>query len=59
MVRELRTRLISDIVTGKVDVRHLAQEMEKVEPEDFKPIDEKTEGGLPGYTEFPEEAGDD
>ena len=34
LIREYRTRLIVDVVTGKVDVRHLVSETVEAEPED-------------------------
>lgn len=46
LIREYRTRLIADVVTGKVDVRHLASETFDAAPED---LDE----GL--YDEMPED----
>ena len=33
LIREYRTRLIADVVTGKVDVRHLAPPPEAMEAE--------------------------
>ena len=45
LIREYRTRLIADVVTGKVDVRHLAPSPEamgaEAEPED---LDDETPG---------------
>jgi len=49
LIREYRTRLIADVVTGKVDVRHLAPPPEafaaEAEPED---LDEGLEDEMPG-----------
>ena len=36
LIREYRTRLIADVVTGKVDVRRLAPETAETDPEDFE-----------------------
>jgi type I restriction enzyme S subunit len=49
LIREYRTRLIADVVTGKVDVRHLAPFPEAVEaetgPEDLDDgLDDETPG---------------
>ena len=42
LVQEFRTRLIADVVTGKLDVREAAASLPEVtEPE---PIDEPTDG---------------
>jgi type I restriction enzyme S subunit len=52
LIREYRTRLIADVVTGKVDVRHLAPHPEamvgEAEPED---LDEGLEDEIPGEDE--------
>lgn len=47
LIREYRTRLISDVVTGKVDVRGLAEglEYEPIEPEDLS--DDIDSGDMP------------
>lgn len=37
LIREYRTRLIADVVTGKVDVRHLAADLPPVDAEDVAP----------------------
>jgi type I restriction enzyme, S subunit len=61
LIREYRTRLIADVVTGKVDVRHLAPLLEavevEVEPED---LDEGLEDEMPGEddVELAEEVAD-
>ena len=39
LIREYRTRLIADVVTGKVDVRHLALETSEAEPQDFASLE--------------------
>jgi len=39
LLREHRTRLTADVVTGKVDVRHLALEALTPSPEDLEPLD--------------------
>jgi len=39
LVRDYRTRLIADVVTGKLDVREAAANLPD-EPYDFEPIDE-------------------
>jgi len=39
LIRAYRTRLIVEVVTGKVDVRHLAPQVEEVQPEDLEPLD--------------------
>ena len=53
LIREYRTRLISDVVTGKVDVRQLApapgSEGLEEKPEDLVPLDD-AEGGLEEYS---------
>ncbi len=62
LVREYRTRLIADVVTGKLDVREAAaglpEEAEELEPlEDAEPLDEDAEGADVGDLESaPEEA---
>lgn len=38
LIREYRTRLISDVVTGQVDVRHIA--LPEIAEEDLAPLDE-------------------
>ncbi|MBI1918343.1 MAG: hypothetical protein HYS12_26935 [Planctomycetes bacterium] len=43
LIREYRTRLISDVVTGKVDVRSLAPEAAEVATDDLEPLDEAEE----------------
>ena len=61
LIREYRTRLIADVVTGKVDVRHLAPPPEamaaEAEPED---LDEGLDDEMPGEdeAELAEEAAD-
>jgi len=61
LIREYRTRLIADVITGKVDVRHLVSEMGEIE-EDLEPIegDEGTDDEMPGEDvgELIEEAAD-
>ena len=44
LIREYRTRLIADVVTGKVDVRHLAPATMEAEAED---LEEGLEDELP------------
>ncbi len=44
LIREFRTRLIADVVTGKIDVRHLAPEAMEAEAE---ALDEVLEDELP------------
>jgi len=41
LIREYRTRLIADVVTGKLDVRNFAPapQVEEVQPEDLEPLD--------------------
>jgi type I restriction enzyme S subunit len=52
LIREYRTRLIADVVTGKVDVRHLVPPQEalagEAEPED---LEEGVEDEMPGEAE--------
>ena len=40
LIREYRTRLIADVVTGKLDVRHLAPSPEGIEPEELAALDD-------------------
>ena len=40
LIREYRTRLIADVVTGKVDVRHLAADLPPIEADDPLPFDD-------------------
>ncbi len=49
LLRELRTRLIADVVTGKLDVREVAARL-PVEPDDDEPLDEASndDGGEHG-----------
>jgi type I restriction enzyme S subunit len=57
LLRELRTRLIADVVTGKLDVREAAARLPQ-EAEDFEPLDEAEveDEAEPGDTdEVPEE----
>ncbi|MBR9985065.1 MAG: hypothetical protein KFF68_04075 [Desulfosarcina sp.] len=44
MVREYRTRLIADVVTGKVDVRHLAPPPGSTDPEESEALEPLEEG---------------
>lgn len=48
LIREYRARLIADVVTGKVDVRHGATQAAELEPEEPEPQDE---GGTIGDNE--------
>ena len=48
LISEYRTRLIADVVTGKVDVRHLAPETVEAGPED---LDEGLDDEMPGEDE--------
>lgn len=43
LIREYRIRLIADIVTGKMDVRHLVPEGVEPLPEDLEPLGEQEE----------------
>jgi type I restriction enzyme S subunit len=54
LMREYRTRLIADVVTGRVDVREAAAKLpeKSEEPEPFEEVEEVMEG-----TEIAEEAG--
>ena len=59
-IREYRTRLIADIVTGKLDVREVATALPEVDPleaddELNKPIDEDAEADSDGIEAIPEE----
>jgi type I restriction enzyme S subunit len=38
LIREYRTRLIADVVTGKLDVRHLVTKTITPSPEDLEPL---------------------
>ena len=38
MLREYRTRLIADVVTGKLDVREAAADLPEVDPVDLEDI---------------------
>lgn len=62
LIREYRTRLIADVVTGKVDVRHLAPKVDTVETDELAAIDaeEDFDGELPedGEAEFVEDMAD-
>jgi type I restriction enzyme S subunit len=40
LIREYRTRLIADVLTGKVDVRRLVLEIIEPGPEDFEPLED-------------------
>lgn len=58
LIREYRTRLIADVVTGKSDVRHLAPAAGAIEPENLEPTeddedfeDELTDGEEAGLVE--------
>lgn len=42
-LKEFRTRLIADVVTGKLDVRDVAEKMPEEPEEDMEPIEEETE----------------
>lgn len=62
LLREYRTRLIADVVTGKLDVREAAaqlpEEAEEPEPlDDIEAEGEATEAGADDTEEVPEEAG--
>ena len=49
LLREYRTRLIADVVTGKVDVRHLAPPPEAMADEaEMKDLDEGLDDEIPG-----------
>lgn len=59
LIREYRTRLIADVVTGKLDVRHLAPPPSSLEAEDVTAIDaDEFDDELPEIedTELVEEA---
>ncbi len=43
IIREYRTRLIADVVTGNVDVRHLAIQADEFMSEDFYALDDSME----------------
>jgi type I restriction enzyme S subunit len=43
LIHEFRTRLIADVVTGKLDVRHLAPAPKDIEPDALEPIDGEEE----------------
>lgn len=59
LIREYRTRLIADVVTGKVDVRHLAAELEdEPEPEEADLAPLETETDVEELDEVMEEAAD-
>lgn len=49
LIREYRTRLIADVVTGKLDVRHMAPKIDAVEADELAAIDaeEDFDGDLP------------
>jgi len=54
LIREYRTRLIADVVTGKVDVREAAAslpEVEEAEPPEVEPLEEAPEDGVEGAEE--------
>ena len=60
LLREYRTRLIADVVTGKLDVREAAAGLPEVDPlaDKFDAPTQSTETGvveLKDTTEFPEE----
>ncbi len=66
LIRDYRTRLIADVVTGKLDVRRLAPEIIEPLPEDLEPLDDddnfsEEESGAPEDFELAEEVavGDD
>ena len=44
LLREYRMRLISDVVTGKVDVREVAAQLPEEPPEDIEATAEEAEG---------------
>jgi len=44
LIREYRTRRIADVVTGKVDVRHLAPAVDEALPEDLETLGDADEG---------------
>lgn len=58
LIREYRTRLIADVVTGKLDVREAAMRL----PDEGEPLDEiesdveADEAGVDDTDEVPEEA---
>jgi len=61
LLREYRTRLIADVVTGKLDVREAAAslpEAEEVEPPEEEPIDEPSAGNGMDETEEVADADD-
>jgi type I restriction enzyme S subunit len=60
LLNEYRTRLIADVVTGKLDVREAAATLPEVDPlaaneEQDNTIDEDTEPGLEELDSIPEE----
>ena len=57
LIREYRTRLIADVVTGKVDVRHLAPTTIEAEQEDLEADLDDEMAGEDG-AEIPEEITD-
>lgn len=60
LLRELRTRLIADVVTGKLDVREVAErlpdERDEPEPLDEVEVDSTEEGPAGKLAPIPEEA---
>lgn len=51
LLREYRTRLVADVVTGKVDVRAAAATL----PDEAPPADVAGDGDLGGEPEIPDE----
>ncbi|HQK45650.1 MAG TPA: hypothetical protein PLP52_01720, partial [Syntrophorhabdaceae bacterium] len=43
LIREFRTRLIADVVTGKVDVRKAAKNLPEEPEEEIEPMEEEAE----------------
>ena len=58
LLREYRTRLVADVVTGKLDVRPAARQLtaEAAEPEAGVPAEEPTEEVGAGIPDSDEEA---
>jgi len=54
LLREYRTRLVADVVTGKLDVREAAAKLPVEEP--GGPVELESEGLQPEEEEFTEEA---
>lgn len=58
LLKEYRTRLIADVVTGKVDVRQAAAALPKIEPEEELPEEWEEEAEGDAAEEMPEEGQD-